>query len=111
MMGLLCLTDGMGLGHVVQSYCKEATIAFTACRDLMPDPDFYADCIGDSFTELRDAARAAVADRAPAAAREPKPAKTKAAKPAPKASAAKADKTKPAAKKGAAKPRKAAKAK
>ena len=59
MMGLLCLTDGMGLGHVVQSYCKEATISFTACRMVMPDPEFYAQCIEDSFTELRDLARAA----------------------------------------------------
>ena len=58
MMGLLCLTDGMGLGHVVQSYCKEATISFTACRKVMPDPEFYAQCIEDSFTELRDLARA-----------------------------------------------------
>ena len=30
MMGLVCLNDGMGLGHVVQSYVAEATIAFTA---------------------------------------------------------------------------------
>ncbi len=52
-MGLLCLTDGIGLGHVVQSYVDEATIAFTACRALMPDPDFYAQCIEDSFNELR----------------------------------------------------------
>jgi len=59
MMGLLCLTDGLGLGHVVQSYVKEATIAFTACRKLMPDPEFYAQCLEESFTELCDAARAA----------------------------------------------------
>lgn len=58
MMGLLCLTDGMGLGHTVQSYVDEATVAFTACRDLMPDPQFYAQCIQDSFEELRDAANA-----------------------------------------------------
>lgn len=91
MMGLLCLTDGLGLGHVVQSYVKEATIAFTACRKLMPDPEFYAQCIEDSFTELRDAA--AKADKSESA-------------PSPKAG-----KSKPAAKKGAAKPRKAAKPK
>jgi WS/DGAT/MGAT family acyltransferase len=58
MYGLLCLTDGTGLGHTVQSYCDEATITFTACRELMPDPEFYAQCIEDSFTELRDAAAA-----------------------------------------------------
>jgi diacylglycerol O-acyltransferase / wax synthase len=58
MMGLICLTDGMGLGHTVQSYCDEATVAFTACRDLLPDPEFYARCIEASFEELRDAASA-----------------------------------------------------
>jgi hypothetical protein len=57
MMGLVCLTDGMGLAHVVQSYTDEATIAFTGCRELMPDPEFYAQCIQDSFEELRDAAK------------------------------------------------------
>ncbi len=65
MMGLLCLTDGLGLGHVVQSYCAEATIAFTACRKLMPDPEFYAQCIEDSFNELRDAAKAPAAVKSP----------------------------------------------
>jgi diacylglycerol O-acyltransferase / wax synthase len=54
---LVCLTDGLGLGHVVQSYCSEATISFTACRNLMPDPEFYAQCIEDSFQELLAAAR------------------------------------------------------
>lgn len=58
MMGLLCLTDGLGLGHVVQSYCDEATVAFTADRELLPDPDFYAECIEDSFGELLAATRA-----------------------------------------------------
>ncbi|MCB2086296.1 MAG: wax ester/triacylglycerol synthase family O-acyltransferase [Sphingomonadaceae bacterium] len=59
MIGLVCLTDGMGLAHVVQSYCDEASISFTACRELLPDPEFYAQCIEDSFAELRDAAKAA----------------------------------------------------
>ncbi|MGN3975081.1 wax ester/triacylglycerol synthase family O-acyltransferase [Tsuneonella sp. SYSU-LHT278] len=58
MFGLLCLTDGMGLGHTVQSYVNEATITFTACRELLPDPDFYARCIEESFEELRAAAKA-----------------------------------------------------
>lgn len=58
MMGLLCLTDGLGLGHVVQSYCDEATISFTACRELLPDPEFYIECIEESFAELLAAAKA-----------------------------------------------------
>jgi len=59
MMGLICLTDGLGLAHVVQSYVDEATISFTADRDLMPDPEFYIACIVESFDELRAAAKAA----------------------------------------------------
>lgn len=97
MMGLICLTDGMGLAHTVQSYVDEATIAFTACRDMMPDPQFYAQCIEDSFIELRDAARAAPA-----------------AKPAPEGKAPAKPKTKPrkpAAKKAAPAPKREAKAK
>ena len=57
MMGLLCLTDGLGLGHVVQSYTDEASIAFTADREMMPDPEFYRRCIEESFEELREAAK------------------------------------------------------
>ena len=56
MMGLICLTDGMGLAHVVQSYTDEATISFTACRELLPDPEFYVECIRESFEEYRDLA-------------------------------------------------------
>ncbi len=67
MMGLLCLTDGLGLGHVVQSYCDEATISFTACRKLLPDPEFYVACIERSFAALLTAAqRAATAAPGPA---------------------------------------------
>lgn len=79
MMGLICLTDGMGLAHVVQSYTDEATIAFTACRELMPDPEFYAECIEASFAELRDAARAsaAAADKPGATASPPRSTKSK----------------------------------
>ena len=41
------------------------SIAFVACRDVMPDPGFYADCLTTAFDELH-------------AATEPKPARTKA---------------------------------
>ena len=47
--GLVCLLDGVGLGHVVQSYCNEITVTATACRDAMPDPEYYAQCLQDSF--------------------------------------------------------------
>jgi WS/DGAT/MGAT family acyltransferase len=110
MMGLLCLTDGLGLGHVVQSYVKEATIAFTACRNLLPDPEFYAQCIEESFQELRDAAAKVTEPRIPQAAplKKPKPA-AKTAKAAAKAAAKPTTNKKPASKKPAAKSRKASK--
>jgi len=98
----------LGLGHVVQSYVKEATIAFTACRNLLPDPEFYAQCIEDSFHELRDAAAQMPEPRVPSA-KPARPAKApaKSAKPAdkPKTTTTK----KPATKKPATKSRKVAK--
>ncbi|MEB3415604.1 wax ester/triacylglycerol synthase family O-acyltransferase [Alteriqipengyuania sp. WL0013] len=103
-MGLICLADGLGLAHTVQSYVDEATIAFTACRDLLPDPEFYAGCIRESFEELRDLAASnggAKADGKPArkAPAKKKPAAKKAA--AKKAAAKKkAPAKKPRAKKG-----------
>ena len=30
-------------------------LSFTACRDMLPDPAFYADCLQQSFDELRTA--------------------------------------------------------
>ena len=81
MMGLLCLTDGLGLGHVVQSYTDEATIAFTADREMMPDPEFYVECIRESYEELRDAAKGG-AKAAPA--KEPSAKKPATKKPAAK---------------------------
>ena len=75
MMGLLCLTDGLGLGHVVQSYCSEATIAFTACRKLMPDPEFYAECIQESFEEYRELAAKGGSGSTKKASAKPAPSK------------------------------------
>ncbi|MBI1261728.1 MAG: wax ester/triacylglycerol synthase family O-acyltransferase [Rhizobiales bacterium] len=54
--GLLCLLDGMGLGHVVQSYVDKSTITFTACRDMLPDPEYYAECLQASYDDLAKAA-------------------------------------------------------
>jgi len=53
--GMLCLMDGLRLGHIVHTYLKEVTLSFTACREAMPDPDFYDSCIQKSFDEHRKA--------------------------------------------------------
>jgi len=44
--------DSMGLFQAVTSYCGEIGIAVTACRDMLPDPAFYAECLQSSFDEL-----------------------------------------------------------
>lgn len=98
MQGLLCLTDGLGIGHVVQSYCEQATIGFTADRKLMPDPEAYADCLQASFDSLK---AAALADHAAGASNDKptdKPKAKAAAKPkaAPKAKPAAAKAVTPA---------------
>lgn len=92
-LSLICLTDGLGLAHVVQSYVDEAYISFTACRNILPDPEFYAQCLQDSFDELLAAATALESAIASA------PPKAPAAKPASKRkSVSKTPSTKPAAK-------------
>lgn len=57
--GNLCLLDGVTLGHVVQSYVDKITVTATACRDAMPDPAFYAECIQASFDQHLQAAEEA----------------------------------------------------
>ena len=110
MQGLICLTDGMALGHVVQSYVDEATISFTADREVMSDPDFYSKCLRDSHDDMLAAAGLTSAGQAPAkSVAKKKPASTaKAAKPKTKSKA----KAKPKAKaraKAKAKPKSKAK--
>lgn len=57
--GNLCLLDGVALGHVVQSYVDKITVTATACRDAMPDPAFYTECIQASFDQHLQAAEEA----------------------------------------------------
>lgn len=52
MLGMGPVTDGMALIHPITSYCGELVIGVTSCRDMMPDPGFYGDCIEESFAEL-----------------------------------------------------------
>lgn len=44
--------DGMGLFHGLGSYCGKFNISVSACREMMPDPAFYAQCLQESFDEL-----------------------------------------------------------
>ena len=58
LFGMGPIADGMGLIHPVFSFSGRISISVTACRDQMPDPGFYAECLQDSFDELYAAAEA-----------------------------------------------------
>lgn len=48
--------DHAGLNHTGFSYNGVLWITAVACRDMLPDPAFYADCLRRSFAELLAAA-------------------------------------------------------
>lgn len=54
--GLGPVFDGMGIIHPVWSYCGRITISFTSDREMLPDPEVYADCLTEAFEELKAAA-------------------------------------------------------
>jgi WS/DGAT/MGAT family acyltransferase len=60
------LVPNVGLFHIVYSSVQNKkgtiTLSVTACREMMPDPAFYIDCLKDAFEELKRA----IADAAPA---------------------------------------------
>jgi WS/DGAT/MGAT family acyltransferase len=54
--GLGVLTPGVGIFHLVFSYAGKITLSVLADRDIMPDPEFYHDCLVASYEELYAAA-------------------------------------------------------
>jgi WS/DGAT/MGAT family acyltransferase len=50
--------DGTGLFQAIGSYCGSFNIAVSCCREMMPDPDFYQQCLQESFDELFAATQA-----------------------------------------------------
>ncbi len=61
------LMPNVGLFHIVYSTVqdKKGTInlSFSACRSMLPDPGFYAQCLQESHDELRDTALSPVKKR------------------------------------------------
>jgi hypothetical protein len=54
--GLGVLTPGMGIFHLVFSYSGKITLSVLADRDIIPDPEFYHDCLVAAYEELYAAA-------------------------------------------------------
>jgi len=65
MFGMGPIGDGLGLMHPVTSYVNELVIAVTSCREIMPDPAFYTQCLQDSYDQLAEATGARTAPPTP----------------------------------------------
>jgi len=55
-IGLGPLMDMLGIFHAVISGAGKISVTFVSCRELMPDPQFYAQCLQESWDELEAAA-------------------------------------------------------
>jgi len=55
---IMPINDGMGLVFAVTSYDGKIMVSPTSCREQMPDPEAFAQCVRDSFQEYLAAARA-----------------------------------------------------
>jgi len=67
--------DGMGLNVTGFSYAGQMRICAISCREMLPDPAYFAECMSKAFDELkRAAADLVVADESPRLAA---PAKTR----------------------------------
>lgn len=79
------VADGLGLFHVISSYCGEFSISATSCREIMDDPAFYRECLQESFDALKAAtvkpARKRAARKRKAAPRKKAAAKKSAPRP------------------------------
>jgi hypothetical protein len=81
---IMPIADGMGLVFAVTSYDGRIIISPTSCRELMPDPETFAQCVRDSFQELLAAAQVRPAATAPRRRAAPRSAATATAATAPK---------------------------
>ncbi|NNL84729.1 MAG: wax ester/triacylglycerol synthase family O-acyltransferase [Myxococcales bacterium] len=59
--GMGPLADGWGTFHTALSYCGELTLSVLACAKLVPDIEFYTECLRAAYAELSAAAQQAKA--------------------------------------------------
>jgi len=53
--GLGVLTPGLGIFHMVFSYCGKVTISVLADREMLPEPERYQQCLESALAELEKA--------------------------------------------------------
>ena len=56
LMGMGPILDMMGLFHGVISGAGKITVNFVCCREMLPDPGFYRQCLEEAWSELEQAA-------------------------------------------------------
>ena len=54
--GVPPLPDGIGLAHAIYSYCGRINLSVMSCPKMLEDPVRYAECLKESFEELKEAA-------------------------------------------------------
>jgi diacylglycerol O-acyltransferase len=62
--GLGPVFDGVGLIFPVVSYCGRLTISATSSREMLPDPEFFASCLQQSYDQLKAATLGAASQAA-----------------------------------------------
>jgi WS/DGAT/MGAT family acyltransferase len=55
--GMGPVTDGLGLMHAVTTYGGLFECAVTSCREMIPDTEFYVQCLTDALDDLKKATR------------------------------------------------------
>jgi WS/DGAT/MGAT family acyltransferase len=50
------VVDGLGLNVTGFSYAGQLRICAVSCRDMLPDPAFFAECLRDAFEHMKRAA-------------------------------------------------------
>ena len=48
--------DGMGLNVTAFSYAGNMWLCAVSCREMLPDPSFFADCLRTAFQQMKEAA-------------------------------------------------------
>jgi diacylglycerol O-acyltransferase len=52
MLGMGPLLHMMGMFHAVLSGAGKISITFVSCQEMMPDPEYYRQCLQEAFEEL-----------------------------------------------------------
>jgi WS/DGAT/MGAT family acyltransferase len=66
---IMPINDGLGLVFAVTSYDGKVIVSPTSCREQMPDPELFAQCVRDAFQDYLVLARAKKRATSGAAAR------------------------------------------